>query len=54
MVKRLKKELPNLKCTAVTARFEEGVEWVEANRKAKNVYTLIGATFGNDPPTKSR
>lgn len=32
---------------AITAEYEEGVEWISQNLEKKNVYFLLGGTFGN-------
>ena len=36
-----------MKVTAVTAQYEEGIDWICKNRPGKNVYIFVGGTIGN-------
>lgn len=35
---RINSKFPNLKITTVIAQFKEGIEWINKNQEAKNVY----------------
>ena len=38
---------PHLKATLLTASYEQGVEWVRANKKDRNFFTFIGNSISN-------
>ena len=47
LIERFSKEFPDLKITALTSLFEEGIQWVQSNKPEKNVYIFVGGTIGN-------
>lgn len=47
LLNNFKAKFPDLKITALTTLFEEGIAWVQENRKEKNVYFFVGSTFSN-------
>lgn len=33
--------------TVITALFEDGINWVEKNKKGRNVFLIVGSSLGN-------
>ena len=47
LAEAIKKISPNLKMTVLTALYEQGIKWVDENKKGKNVFLCIGNSLGN-------
>ena len=54
LAEAIKKISPDLKMTALTALFEQGIKWVDENKKGKNVFLCIGNSLGNLSGTQRR
>ena len=47
LFERFSNQYPGLSMTTLTSQFEEGIKWVEENKKEKNVFFFDGGTIGN-------
>ena len=47
LFERFSNQYPGLSMTTLTSQFEEGIKWVEENKKEKNVFFFVGGTIGN-------
>jgi uncharacterized SAM-dependent methyltransferase len=47
LIKNCSTKFPNMKCYAITAEYLDGIEWLETQKKIRNVILLLGSNVGN-------